>query len=245
MPPLAYRTWLALAFAVWWGIWAWKPWFFHDWLLETALPVVALALLFVTRDRFRFSDLSYTLIAIFLALHTVGAHYTYSKVPYEAWSAALGFSIDGTFGFERNQFDRLVHFLFGLLLAYPAREVFLRIVDVKGFWSYYLPLDVVMSLSMVYELVEWAAAVGFGGELGMAYLGTQGDVWDAHKDMALATLGGLIAMSIVALVNWRTQRDFLYEFAHSLRVKDPLPLGEVALAEGAGREGRKVGRDAG
>ena len=241
MPRFAYRTWLALAFAVWWAVWAWKPWFFHDWLLETALPVVAVGLLVLTRDRFRFSNLSYTLIALFLALHTVGAHYTYSKVPYEQWSAALGFSIDGTFGFERNQFDRLIHFLFGLLFAYPAREVFLRIVDVRGFWSYYLPLDVVMSLSMLYELVEWAAAAGFGGELGMAYLGTQGDVWDAHKDMLLATLGGLIAMSLVALVNWRTQRDFLYEFARSLRVKDPVPLGEVALAE---RRGGGVRRDA-
>jgi len=225
------RTWLFLAFLVWWGVFAWKPWFPSDWLLENVLTVLAVAALVLTRERFRFSNLSYVLIAVYLALHTLGAHYTYSKVPYEEWSAKLGFSIDELFGFERNQFDRLVHFLFGLLLAYPAREIFLRIVDVRGFWGYYLPLDVVMSISMLYELIEWLVALLFGGELGTAYLGTQGDEWDAQKDMALATLGGVIAMTVVALVNRHYQRDFGAEFAHSLRVKDGKPLGEARLRE--------------
>ncbi len=87
----------------------------------------------------------------------------------------------------RNHFDRLVHFGYGLLLAYPIREMFLRIGNVRGFWGYFLPLDLTMSTSMLYELIEWGAAEFFGGELGAAYLGTQGDVWDAHKDMALAS----------------------------------------------------------
>ena len=94
----------------------------------------------------------------------------------------------------RNHFDRLVHFLYGLLLAYPIREMFLRIGNVRGFWGYFLPLDLTMSTSMLYELIEWAAAELIGGDLGAAYLGTQGDVWDAHKDMALASMGALIAM---------------------------------------------------
>jgi putative membrane protein len=216
---------------VWWGICAWKPRYPTDWLLENALTLAFVGVLVATRHRFRFSDLSYLLITLFLALHTLGAHYTYSEVPYEAWAAKLGFSIDAAFGFERNQFDRLVHFLFGFLLAYPVREVFLRIADVRGFWGYYLPLDLVMSLSMLYELVEWAAAEILGGDLGMAYLGTQGDVWDAHKDMALASLGAVLAMSIVALVNRRWQRDFAAEFARSLRVKHAEPLGEERLRE--------------
>ena len=132
-----------------------------------------------------------------MCLHTIGAHYTYSLVPYDAWCEALtGRTLASFTGWERNHFDRLVHFSYGLLLAYPAREIFLRVADVRGFWGYFLPLDVVMATSMLYELIEWGAASLFGGELGAAYLGTQGDPWDAHKDMALATLGAIVAMLI-------------------------------------------------
>jgi len=124
-----------------------------------------------------------------------------------------------------------VHFSYGLLLAYPIREMFLRIGNVRGFWGYFLPLDLTMSTSMLYELIEWGAAEYFGGDLGQAYLGTQGDVWDAHKDMALASLGALIAMFITALVNWRMQRDFAAEWAESIRVKRRKPLGEEAIVQ--------------
>ena len=106
-------------------------------------------------------------------------------------------------GWERNHFDRLVHFFYGLLLAYPMREMFLRVADVRGFWGYFLPLDVTMSTSMLYELIEWAAAESSAATSAQAYLGTQGDEWDAHKDMALASLGALIAMLVTALINWR------------------------------------------
>jgi putative membrane protein len=82
---------------------------------------------------------------------------------------------------------------------------------------------------MIYELIEWGAAVGFGGELGAAYLGTQGDVWDAHKDMALASVGAALAMTATAAINARWQRDFSREFVESLRVKDVRPAGEDAL----------------
>ena len=129
----------------------------------------------------------------------------------------------------RNMFDRLVHFAYGLLLAYPIREMFLRIGNVRGFWGYFLPLDLTMSTSMLYELIEWGAAEYFGGDLGMAYLGTQGDVWDAHKDMALASLGALIAMIATALINSHLQRDFARDWAESIRVKRKQPLGENAL----------------
>jgi putative membrane protein len=124
----------------------------------------------------------------------------------------------------------MVHFSFGLLMAYPVRELFVRVARVRGFWAYYLPLDVVMSFSMIYELIEWAIAVFVGGDVGQSYLGTQGDEWDAHKDMALATLGGIITISITALVNRRYDRDFATEFAESLR-SDGGPLGEVRLRE--------------
>ncbi len=201
-----------------------------DWLLENVLTVATLVLLVATYRTFPFSRISYTLIFLFLCLHEIGSHYTYAKVPYDAWSLSwLGFSINDAFGFERNHFDRLVHFLYGLLLAYPIREVFIRIADVRGFWGYFLPLDLTMSTSMLYELIEWAVAELFGGDLGMAYLGTQGDVWDAHKDMALASLGALIAMLVTAFVNARLHRDFAREWRDSLEVKQVRPLGEEEL----------------
>jgi len=203
----------------------------HDWLLENALVVVLVAFLALSARSLPLSRISYTLLFLFLCLHEVGAHWTYSEVPYDTWcQACFGVSLKETFGFERNHFDRLVHFSYGLLLAYPIREVFLRVANVRGFWGYFLPLDLTMSTSMIYELIEWGAAVGFGGDLGAAYLGTQGDIWDAHKDMALASLGAVIAMSVTAAINARWQRDFSREFVESLRVKDIRPAGEDALA---------------
>lgn len=228
---IEYRTKLLILYAAWWIAWAIQPWDMADWVLENILPVLFIPLLIYTRNKFRLSSISYTTIFIFLCLHAIGSHYTYAEVPYEVWTAKLGFSINDTFGFERNHFDRLVHFSFGLLLGYPALELFARIADSRGVWSYYFPLEWVMSLSMIYELIEWSAAEIVGGELGMAYLGTQGDVWDAHKDMGLATLGACIAVSITAFFSWKYNRDFKTEMIESMKVKHEQPLGEVRLRE--------------
>jgi putative membrane protein len=201
------------------------------WLLENALLIAAIVLLAATYRTFPLSRVSYTLLFVFFCLHTIGAHYTYSEVPYDAWFEQLtGRTFNSVVGWERNNFDRVVHFSYGLLLAYPIREIFLRVANVRGFWGYFLPLDLTMSTSMLYELIEWAAAAYFGGELGAAYLGTQGDVWDAHKDMALASLGALLAMSATASINWRLQRDFAREWWLSLGIKSNQPLGEEAIA---------------
>jgi putative membrane protein len=231
---ISHRSYLAVLgalFGVLWLALAIRPLERDTWMLENALAVAAVAALAVYHRRLLFSRVSYTLIFLFMCLHQLGAHYTYAEVPYDAWFSAL---FDRTFnslvGWERNNFDRVVHFLYGLLLAYPIREIFLRIVNVRGFWGYFLPLDLTMSTSMLFELLEWAAAEIFGGDLGQAYLGTQGDVWDAHKDMALASLGALIAMAITAAINLRYQRDFAAEWAESLRVKKKTPLGEDELA---------------
>lgn len=202
-----------------------------DWALENALAVAGVLFLVLSWRRMRLSKVSYTLIFVFLLLHELGAHYMYSEVPYDAWLERFtGETLSSRMGFERNHYDRLVHFAYGLLLAYPFRELFVRVADVRGFWGYFLPLDVVMSTSMLYELVEWGAASVLGDGLGQAYLGTQGDVWDAHKDMLLATLGAAIALSVTAAVHRGLDRDFQREWAESLRVKDPRPLGEEAIA---------------
>jgi putative membrane protein len=226
-----YLATLSVLFGVLWVALAIAPLYREDWLLENVLVFVFVGAMAATWRRFRFSRVSYTLIFLFLCLHETGSHYTYAEVPYNEWTRALfGRSLNDMLGWERNHFDRLVHFSYGLLLAYPLREVFLRIANVKGFWGYFLPLDITMSTSMIFELFEWGAAEMFGGDLGMAYLGTQGDIWDAHKDMALASLGALIAMLIVVAINRSLQRDFARDWADSLRVKHVEPLGETAIA---------------
>ena len=210
-----------------------------DWMLENALVVVFIGAMIASYRKLTLSRISYFLIFLFLSLHLVGAHYTYSEVPYDAWFMSLtGHTLNELVGWERNNFDRVVHFAYGLLLAYPIREVFLRVARLKGFWGYLFPLDITMSTSMLYELIEWGAAAVFGGELGQAYLGTQGDIWDAHKDMALASLGALIAVLITGGLNAWLQRDFADEWIESLRVKSKRPLGEDELRRLLNQDGR-------
>ena len=202
-----------------------------DWALENALLVIFAAALAASFRWLPLSRISYSLIFVFCCLHSVGAHYTYAQVPYDAWAQTLtGSSLNEVMDWERNHFDRMVHFSYGLLLAYPVRELFLRVVNVRGFWGYFLPLDITMSTSMLFELLEWAVAEIVGGDLGITYLGTQGDVWDAHKDMALATLGAAIAMAATMAVNIYLQRDFAREWVDSFRVKHPEPMGEDRIA---------------
>jgi len=219
---LFLTLWLALAVA---------PVDRQTWLLENVLVFLSVPLLVRGYRRLPLSRISYTLLTLFFCMHAIGAHYTYSLVPYDdAWRAVFGTSLNEALGFSRNHYDRLVHFLFGALLAYPCRELFIRVAGVKGFWGYLLPVLLMMSFSLLYELIEWGAAVAFGGDLGVQYLGTQGDEWDGQRDMALASLGAVVCMSVTLLVNACLQRDFALEWQESLRVKDRTPLGEVAIA---------------
>jgi putative membrane protein len=221
---------LATLFLAEWIVLAIHPLHRKDWLLENILIVLLVPILALTYQRFPFSKISYTLLFLFGCLHVVGAHYTYAEVPYDSWFTSFtGHSLNEILGWTRNNFDRLVHFSYGLLLAYPIREVYLRIASVRGFWGYVFPLSFIMSTSMTFELAEWWAATVFGGDLGIAYLGTQGDVWDAHKDMALASVGALLAMIFTAFLNVYLQRDFAREWADSLRIKHPSPLGEQEI----------------
>jgi len=231
IPHRSYFLSLTALFSVEFILLAFDPYDRKDWILENVLVVLCLFYLFWSMKRFPFSRISYTLIFVFLAVHEIGAHYTYAEVPYDQWfSAAFGRTFNSLVGWERNNFDRIVHFSYGLLLAYPIREIYFRVADAEGFWGYFLPLDFTMSTSMLYELIEWAAAEFFGGELGMAYLGTQGDVWDAHKDMLLASIGALVAMLVTMALNMWLQKDFAREWSGSLRIKHPHPMGEDEIA---------------
>ena len=227
---------LAALLAALWVLLGIRPKYRDVWLLENAPFVALMVVLVLLHRRMRLSRFSYLLIFFFCCLHLVGAHYSYAETPYDGWvGAVFGTELGEAFGWERNHYDRFVHLCYGLLLAYPVRELFLRVADVRGFWGYFLPLDVVMSTSMIYELLEWAAAVVFPAGPSRSYLGDQGDRWDAQKDMALAASGALIAMCATALVNWRMRRDFAREWRESLRVKRAKPLGEEAVPQATAR----------
>jgi len=184
---------LLIVYGICWIVLAFGPFDRFDWILENVLTVLFVALLLGTYRMFPLSDLSYVLIFAFMVLHAIGAHYTYAEVPFGYW-------LKDTLHLSRNHFDRIVHFSFGLLLAYPIREVFLRVASARGFWAYYLPLDVTLAFSAVYEIVEMVAAEVTNPELGAAYLGTQGDVWDAQKDMGCAAIGAVMSMVVTATV---------------------------------------------
>lgn len=184
---------LLILFLFIWTALAIDPLYRDDWLLENVLTVIALSCLIFTYKRMPLSKASCVVVFLFLCLHTLGSHYTYAEVPYEAWVLAFtGGSLDSLMGWERNQFDRLVHLSYGLLLVYPIQELVTKITKVKNDMAYFVAVLIVMSTSMLYEIIEWAAAELFGGDLGVSYLGVQGDIWDAQKDMFLASIGALV-----------------------------------------------------
>jgi len=194
--------------AAWYvGLWCFlaiAPYDRQDWLLENLLALAAVITLLLTFRRFQFSTSSYVLITTFLTLHAIGAHYTYAEVPF-------GFWLQRTFELARNPFDRIVHFSYGLLLVYPLREVLVRLVGIRGFWSYYLPISGMVAQSGFFEIIEALVATVVNPELGTAYLGTQGDEWDAQKDMS-AAFGGAVITSLILLFTRRrggfgVQRD--------------------------------------
>lgn len=229
---LRWARWLLLALTIVFGVSAIDPFDRSAWLLENALFVFFVGCLVLTARSFPLSRVSYTLIFIFLCLHQIGAYYTYTKVPYDAaWHAMTGQSLSELFGWQRNHYDRFVHFAYGLLLAYPIREAMLRIAGARGFWGYLLPLAFTMSTSMLYELIEWATVAGAGGQQSETFLGAQGDEWDAQQDMLMASVGALLAMLITGAINARLQRDFAREWSESVRVKQLQPLGENELVK--------------
>ena len=190
---------LVLWYATFWLLTGIAPFDRREWLLENFLVVMLAGVLIATYRRFPLSDVSYVLITVFVTLHSIGAHYTYALVPLGSWAREA-------FHQTRNHYDRLVHFSFGLMLAYPVREIFLRVANAKGFWAYYLPLDCIVAFSAMYEIMEsWFAQI-VGPGLGDAWLGTQGDIWDSQRDMTAALVGASICMLITSLVPRRYRR---------------------------------------
>lgn len=162
-----------------------------NWITENTLTILFIGGLAISHRRFKFSDLSYTLMFVYILLHVYGAMYTYAENPLGHWLKDVS---NG----ERNHYDRIVHFSFGLLLAYPMRDYFRNHFHWPRWVCWVLPVEITMSFSAAYELIEWAVADIFFPAQGVAYLGTQGDAWDAQKDMGLAFSGAVLAMLLAA-----------------------------------------------
>lgn len=168
--------------AAWIGL-AIEPRSRATWALENVLSLAAVITLVATHRRFRFSDRAYVEATALLLLHTVGSHYEYSHVPAGDW-------LRDALALSRNHYDRLVHFAFGLLAHRGCAELTRRASPTA--WRV-VPVALLVAVSALYEIVEWLAAITVDPAAGTAFVGVQGDPWDAQKDMALAALGAVAA----------------------------------------------------
>jgi putative membrane protein len=169
------------------------------WWLEVLPVMIAVPLLWLTRERFPLTALAYVLISMHAAVLMLGGHYTYAHVP-------LGFWLQDAFDLMRNPYDRIGHFVQGFVPAIIAREILLRRSPLqRGRWLFFIVVSICLAISACYEFIEWWAAL-IGGGSAEAFLGTQGDVWDTQWDMLLATLGAITALLVLSRLHDRELR---------------------------------------
>jgi putative membrane protein len=172
----------------------------QDWFIENILVFIYAIYATVTFKKFKFTNTSYLCIFLFLLLHVYGAMYAYTQNP-------VGEYFQNNYQLQRNPYDRIVHFSFGFLLAYPLYDILKNKLQVKGKWQYLLPVNIIATLATVFELIEWTVAALTTKETGETYVATQGDVWDAHKDIVLA----IVAVAAVMILLYFTQRNKSYK----------------------------------
>lgn len=171
-------------------------------LLQHSATILYLSWMGIELKQNRFSVKFFVWTALFMTLHSIGARWIYSNVPYDQWCNNLfGFSLSEIFEWDRNMFDRLVHFCYGFLLYYPVKEVYIVWLKYSNRQARHITLLFIMASSTVYELFEWALTLTAPAHQAEGYNGQQGDVWDAQKDMFLATFGALILYLGDLLVN--------------------------------------------
>jgi putative membrane protein len=192
-----------VVFLVLWGASCIHPPYPDYFLLQHAPTVVTIVALAAVQNRLAVSRLSYTLILVFMAFHLLGARYCYSNVPYDRWfEPILGYSISG-----RNHYDRLVHFLFGLLIVVPSWRFCRRVMGLGPWWSAAVAFSIIMTAGALYEILEWVIAMTQTAEAAESYNGQQGDPWDPYWDTILAGLGSLIGLALIGMVKpLRAQR---------------------------------------
>lgn len=164
-----------------------------NWFTENTLTSLFILGLAISHKKFKFSDASYSFMFVYILLHIYGAEYTYAENPFGYW-------LKDTLHLQRNHYDRIVHCSFGLLLAYPMRDYFKNHFKWPNWVCWTLPCEITLSFGAMYELIEWLVADIFFPAEGDAYLGTQGDVWDAQKDMGIAFTGAIVAMLLISTI---------------------------------------------
>lgn len=188
-----------------------NPLEWSSYLLHQAGTLIFLAMLVTLYRYWHISARAYVLATLFLLIHIIGARYLYSYVPYDDWTQQLfGISLSEWFGWQRNMYDRLVHFSYGLLLfsvMYQGLNNVLKILSTRQLIVLTLMLN--MSTSLLYELFEWGIATTLSPEAAEAYNGQQGDIWDAHKDMALALVGGIIAAAMTVFFDNKYKQQLI------------------------------------
>jgi len=157
------------------------------WIVEVIPIIIVYLFLLSTYQKFKFTNISYSLMIIWMVWHTIGGHYTFANVPFDF--------ITDLFNFQRNNFDRVGHIVVGFY-AYPMAEFLVRKKYTNVIVASFFGLFFVMSIAAGYEIIEWAYAVIDGGDTGIEFLGSQGDIWDAQKDMLADTIGALISIAL-------------------------------------------------
>jgi putative membrane protein len=185
-----FLQWICAASAAAFLLAAIRPDTLFDWALENTLVFILVPLMIWWYRKLPLSDLSYVLILAYLCVHEWGAHYKYSDVPLGEWLKPLLHT-------QRNHYDRVAHFSFGLLLSYPFQEVFMRTARVAGMWRYYLPIEATLAFSAIYEMLEAGSASVLSPQRLEEFVGMQGDPWDSQEDMLMAGLGSIVAMICV------------------------------------------------
>jgi len=187
--------WMVLFF----GVLLWSAITPHDyftWFLEIVPALFVFLLLAATWKRFPLTSILYWLILAHAIILMVGGHYTYARVPLFDWFKEY-------FGLGRNYYDKVGHFFQGFVPAVAAREILLRRSPLKsGKWLFFIVVCICLAVSAIYELIEWWVAL-LSGDSAEAFLGTQGDVWDTQSDMAMALVGAIIALLLLARVHDR------------------------------------------
>jgi len=188
-----YPLYCLVFYIIAWTLLAINPIDRFTWLLENVVVFIFVPIFILVHFKARLSNISYTLLTIFMILHAIGAHYTYSQTPF--FSSMFGIK------FQRDNYDRLIHFSFGLLIYPPMRELTGKFIKAKGFWSYSTPWAIVVCFAAIYEIMEWLTAVIVSPEQAAAFTGIYNDIFDTHKDMAIAALGALISAISVSIKN--------------------------------------------
>lgn len=200
---MSRRRYLALLLALLAAASAWSAWQPHDrftWWLEVLPVLIALPLLLATHARFAFSRLAYGLMLLHAVILLIGGHYTYAEMPLFNW-------LRDSFDLARNYYDRLGHVAQGFIPAIVAREILLRLSPLQpGKWLFFLVTSVCLAISALYEMIEWWVALASGSEA-VAFLATQGDVWDTQWDMLLALLGAIAAQLLLNRWHDRSMRE--------------------------------------